>query len=533
VLLFLHFFFLFVYFRNDGPPFSLKVLSAAPSGTRTATMIDVWLIVTMIVVSVLVLVGSIYFLVYFQSPEDHNQAWIPKIVTVIGMCAACILVLMLPLSVANRNSGNTLDTEILWQFILMSIAGLCFVVIPFCIFYYEAQDPDSTIGSQIVSAVMYTAVMVFISALITTLMYIFLGYTEIPYKAYSVSITKDVNPVVCIPGSGTGGCSGSESVLEIRVSVVVYIIAMIAVVGYMLFTLFGGIGLIALPLDCFNAFKNKPKKLDATEKAKIKVDLATRATKLISSGKELDARRRSKGGTFDRKGRKAYLQFKRAVYFLERDFEKLRLIEQEGGGSPFKWYGILLFGMLGSILSFCWLLHILFFMFIQPPLTPFLNTMFIDLDRVFALFGTFAYGLFAFYLLLCTVKGCVKFGLRLLCIAIHPMSLGNTLMNSFLFNVGMINFSAVAVVQFSTQAFSLYARDTDASSLFGVYIKYLKYVSYLWTYYLYFFWAIAGLTLLYVIACPGKRKEEDVDVELIALQGGVKETMDGGKKSKK
>eukprot|EP00762_Andalucia_godoyi_P000572 ANDGO_05419.mRNA.1 LIMR family protein DDB_G0293610 len=483
-------------------------------------MLNVWIIVSMCIVALLILIASIYFLVYFSSPDDHNQAWIPKIVVVLGLCFSCFVVLLLPASVANQQSDGGLDLEILWQFVLMSLAALCFVVIPFCIFYYEEQEPEGGCGKQLAGAVMYTFAMLIIVVLFTVLMYLFLGFTEIPYTSYSTAITDTLSSS-CVPGAGKGGCGGTSSTLEIRVSIVVYIIAVMAFIGYFLLTLFGGIGLVALPMDMINAYLKRPQKLEPAERARIKVDLQQRATKLIASGKELEARKRSKGGIFDRKGRATYLKYKRAVYFLERDFERLRLIEKEAGGSPWRWWLCLFVGLVGICLSICWLLQILFWMFLNPPFSPFLNLMFIDLDKATSFFGTVFYGIFVFYLLWAIIKGCVKFGLRILCFAIHPMTIGNTLMNSFLFNVSMICFSSVAVVTFSAQAFSVYARFSEGGVLFGVYIRYLKVLTYFWQYYLYFFWAIAGLSFIYLILCPKKRKQEDVDVELIALQGGI------------
>jgi LMBR1 domain-containing protein 1 len=46
----------------------------------------------------------------------------------------------------------------------------------------------------------------------------------------------------------------------------------------------------------------------------------------------------------------------------------------------------------------------------------------VALDNVFGLFGTIAYGIFAFYLLWCVFKGNFKFGLRIpFLFTIHPM----------------------------------------------------------------------------------------------------------------
>ncbi len=59
----------------------------------------------------------------------------------------------------------------------------------------------------------------------------------------------------------------------------------------------------------------------------------------------------------------------------------------------------LLFGVVGVGLSICWLLQILLYIFVYPPVTPFLNTLFTDLDNAFPLFGTVAFGIFCFYLI--------------------------------------------------------------------------------------------------------------------------------------
>lgn len=58
-----------------------------------------------------------------------------------------------------------------------------------------------------------------------------------------------------------------------------------------------------------------------------------------------------------------------------------------------------LFGLVGVVLSICWLLQVLLYIFVYPPVTPFLNTMFTRLDDAFPLFGTLAFGIFCFYLI--------------------------------------------------------------------------------------------------------------------------------------
>jgi LMBR1 domain-containing protein 1 len=481
---------------------------------------DWWLVLLCVVGSILVLVINIYLLIHYQSPEDHNQAWIPKIVVVSGLSFAFFIILLLPLDVGNR-SGGGLQLEALWQFILMAVAVLGFIVIPFCMFYYEEQDPDSGVKTQWMGALKMTSMMVIVVVLTVAIGYVFLGKTQIPATQYQA---KWSTTGVCVSGTaGTNkGCDGEGVQVVVRVSIVIFIVAVESFFGWFLFALFGGVGLIALPMDLINGFRTRPRPMDSAERARWKVELQGRATTLISVGKGLDEQRR-KGDGKGRKYRRNLLAYKQAVYFLEGEFEKLRLVEKEGGGSPVKWAVTLAMGVVGALLSLLWVLHIILYSVISPPAASFLNGYFVALDSFFPLFGTVSYGIFAFYILWAVMKGNMKFGLRLLCIAIHPMKIGDTLMNSFLFNVGLILFSSVSVVQFCAQTFNQYARLTAVGSLFGTYVRYLMGLSYFWTYYLYGLLGMAFLMLIYLVFWPkDKSKEEELDLELIHLKGGAR-----------
>jgi LMBR1 domain-containing protein 1 len=66
------------------------------------TMVDVFLIVCIVVAFVILLVVGFYLLVYYQHPDDHNTAYFPKGVVVLGFVIAGATVLLLPLDVANN-----------------------------------------------------------------------------------------------------------------------------------------------------------------------------------------------------------------------------------------------------------------------------------------------------------------------------------------------------------------------------------------------------------------------------------------------
>jgi LMBR1 domain-containing protein 1 len=67
-------------------------------------MADIFLIICTVVAFVILLVIGFYLLVYYQHPDDHNTAYVPKGVVLFGFVLAGGTVLLLPLDVAN-NAG--------------------------------------------------------------------------------------------------------------------------------------------------------------------------------------------------------------------------------------------------------------------------------------------------------------------------------------------------------------------------------------------------------------------------------------------
>ena len=214
--------------------------------------------------------------------------------------------------------------------------------------------------------------------------------------------------------------------------------------------------------------------------------------------------------------RRRYRQFKQAVYFLEKDWQKVQVAYKERGGNPLKHFGFLLLGVISAILSLCWLIHIVLYIFIrQPaPASQFLNEYFMLLDNALPLLGTATYAIFAFYLLFCVLKGNLKFGLRFFLIPIHPMRVGNTMMNSFLFNVLLLLLCAVSAVQFCATAFATYARLTAVDMLFGVQVRNLIFLQYFFRHdvFIYLIVGVMAMTGLYLGVFPtDKRALDDAD----------------------
>jgi len=201
---------------------------------------------------------------------------------------------------------------------------------------------------------------------------------------------------------------------------------------------------------------------------------------------------------------------------LEDDLKRLKASYGETGKGPLIlaiiWgYAQLPLAFISAALSILWILHIFLWMATFPPVSPFLNTMFIALDGVFGLFGTAMYAVFALYLLFCVFKGTFKFGLRIPFIfAIHPMRVGETMMNSFMFNTMLLLIASVTVVGLCSSAFSLYGRLTAIDVIYNVGIKNLRGLKYVWRYYQWGIFGFALITLIWLLIWPSDLRARKV-----------------------
>lgn len=186
-------------------------------------------------------------------------------------------------------------------------------------------------------------------------------------------------------------------------------------------------------------------------------------------------------GREQRQVRTDYNRFKCDVLLLEEEFEKLQVSKYQKGESLLVAVLKLCCGIIFALLSLAWILQIIICVLV-PQITgeagpPFLNSLFTAFEQsgLYPL-GVALYACFNFYMLICVVKGCTKFGMRVaFFISIHPMRAQNTPLNSILFNVEMLLISTAAMVQFSQTTFSDYARLTEADVIFSAQIQRLRF----------------------------------------------------------
>lgn len=519
-------------------------------------MADWFLILATSITFLLLLVAAVYFLVYYQHPDDRNDAYFPKLTVILGLVLAGATVLLLPLDVAN-NEGYAgcdgydtrlcggLNMQLFWDIFYYAIPAFVFLFIPFMTFFYEADDGLLMAGTSIgakpnnrfLEAIKYEFFVVLIFGSLFVAGYLILGESEIPVATFKQTVVA-YNDVETTGSNGTFDLTmlpnmtdfdfshqvdfpSIKETISVAVSLPTFLSAFMAFIGWFIFAIFGGIGLAALPLDMILAFVRRPRRLDPSEFADAQVNIRNRTNELVNIGEllkvERDQRLNDMGGSrkmfsrfsgAGREERSAFLEFKKAVFLLETDVEEfLDSSANYENYNPLKPFFSLLGGIVAFVLSAVWIVQVAVYIAPPEPLHPLLNDYFQIFEGFFPLLGILSVALFSMYLLLCAVKGCFKFGFRFMLFEIHPMKPGKTYMSSFMFNVALVLLCSLPVVQFTVTAFPEYARYTNVVNVMGTQVQYIKFFSWFWVnkVFIYAILGVTGLTTLWLAFAPSDK----------------------------
>lgn len=257
--------------------------------------------------------------------------------------------------------------------------------------------------------------------------------------------------------------------------------------------LFGGVGIFAFPLDLIYSFCTRPIRIKPAKLEEMKKEIVVTAADLKDLGmqlKKLEELGHHKKNIFS-KDRRHYndllKQLKVGVSVIDDQFQVINLQEMANQTSALGYLMQLIAGIFCMILTFLWIVQIVFYIIIRiddRPLFTFLNVPLVALaDANLSFLSIVIYIVMTFYLLIATVKGNFKFGLRIMILgAIHPMKKDKTYMNSILFNVMLVMLTSVSVIQFSIRAFGEYTSLTDADIIFNTQIKYLTFYRFFFNY---------------------------------------------------
>lgn len=258
--------------------------------------------------------------------------------------------------------------------------------------------------------------------------------------------------------------------------------------------IFGGIGLAALPLDLIYYFYSKPQKTSREYVQQLKLDLISDIEKVRGFAKEaqfLEKDRHVKTQFAFSKEKREYndlmKKLRASVNVIDDQYKMIDMQERVNEEWVLSYYLSLIAGVVCLLISLTWVTHIVLYVVIVIdgiPVYSFLNKMLTFFQNIGVGFlSTTFFSLLCMYLLWCTIKGNLKFGLRIMmCMEVHPMKKDETYMNSFLFNIMMIMICSVSVTQFCSTCFAEYTSMTDINLIFGTQIKYLKFFRFFYEY---------------------------------------------------
>ena len=106
-------------------------------------MVDAWLLILTIIGAVLVLGVNIYLFFVYSHPDDNKDwvGWLGWIVIIGGSTIVLGLVVLLPLDIANaRGDGGGINTDLLYQILLICQFVFLVFLIPFMVLLYETDE---------------------------------------------------------------------------------------------------------------------------------------------------------------------------------------------------------------------------------------------------------------------------------------------------------------------------------------------------------------------------------------------------------
>lgn len=492
--------------------------------------------------------SGIIQVIKLQQPDDKYQSILPKIQIVLSIYIVIGTISLVPFDRATRYIN--MHTDILWTISIISTIQFSILIIPFAFFYYETASSDDipilptgednnintkkSTKKQLQKALLYTSIFLFILSILSIILYV------TPANTATIDIQRIRQDILnstplCDTnntfknftnydlGSCIGnGCSmlGIKKSIDMNLSYLVYFIAQLSFLGWFALFTFAGCGLVSLPIDLINTFRKRPIPITNNAFIEESKNISKRANDLLDNCLELRDNDINKLNDNDKDKEQRLYNIKntrgieREYFLLMEDWERLKLSRNFRESNPL-WYILsLFFGIIGSIISFLWLLHICLFILPKKPISNFLNHVFIVLsdlsDGRFPLFGILAYSIFCIYLLWCVLWGMYRLGLDFLLFKIYPLKVHDTPISGLLLNVWILLLSVYPMIQLIYDSFPIYAQNTYIEAIFGSQIRKLRGFKYIWDHniFIYILLAIACLYLIITVLFPKNKKKE-------------------------
>ncbi|CCW63388.1 unnamed protein product [Phytomonas sp. EM1] len=439
-------------------------------------MLNWWLILVIIILTLVFITLAAYIVLYFQSPEDGKSTYCGKVIFGLSLLLSLGGTLLVTYDVADapdptvlNTFSKTLNTVLMWEIVLWIIIVKAIVICPFMMFLYAFRDPEHPKTTKaIIQATLTTLVAVSVFALIVGTCYATVGVSKISFQTYEAS-----GQLMFTSQSGVSLNQTYTTVEpEIKVSFTTYCVGMLSLLGWFVLLFYCGLGFISFPINGFFNFKNRIKRINAADFSERMYVILAKADALLELGKELQREARSYVPLAVKN--KIHI-LRNEVYLLENEQEYLIWSYTKAGGSPFIVYGKLLLNVVCFAIVVAWVLHIIVFNLANAD--PFLNTLLIALRNAFGVFGILGYSLFALYLYWSTFQGQLVAGLWIFFFNIYPMRPHDTLIHSFLYNGLLMLIVMPTVLVFAVGSFEGYTANTSIGGMVNGYIRHLKGIS--------------------------------------------------------
>jgi LMBR1 domain-containing protein 1 len=221
----------------------------------------------------------------------------------MGMLLVWSQALMLPLDVANNhltpNSGG-IDMKTFWSVVYISTLVMITILLPFAMLFYET-DEDHTYCKRFLTALCYLTIALALVCILLFVSWVFLKYADIPMTSVVVEYsangdsTSEANLPIPVDVHIGLAQTGTSSTMTVETSFVVYCMAIMSFVGWLLLICFGGVGLFALPVDWINDFRKRPKARKSEEMLRTKEALLTTVEDLKKECEEIKEQEENMG----------------------------------------------------------------------------------------------------------------------------------------------------------------------------------------------------------------------------------------------
>ncbi|KAH7821491.1 putative LMBR1 domain-containing protein [Monocercomonoides exilis] len=469
------------------------------------------------VVAVFIGIMFIYFIRHFQDPEDAPDIF-TKCVTWFIYTATTVIIMMLPFDVVCAPESHKF-MPIIWQIFTMVLAIMIIAVVPFTMCCYEE---DGSLAKRICTGIKYAIGSIVVWLVIIFVVWAVAGYAEVPFKTEVAPQTVTVDGLTeekIIQLATESEKTLADKDVTIRVTVPVYAVCIVSVVGWVLFLVFGGGGMFTCPFDCILECCFRPKRTTKKQfaefKAKLKRDSLEILDEIGDFKRLLSEKVRAvdpKEKALSKKQKKYLKELHEDVGDVLDDYEHVRYVEQPQEYNVLLPWCKLIAGIIGLLVAIFWIVQIIIVIVLKQG--RFLSDAFVVLDK-YAFLGSVLYGVFIGYLAIAVIKGNLKIGTKfLLGLTFYPMEAHATLPNAMLFNGMLYSLASFALIQFAVTCFQSYVYNTSVNALFSNQMKNLMGIKYVFRYLHFVLLGFAALGLVWsltfqcCIQCYRKKKAE-------------------------